>query len=215
MDRTYLTTQSTEDIIGDSFQSLLERFSAAPATAGPAPAERESSDDDAGTVDLETPMSKRYLPRDPVKFYIGTPVDERFRRERPEEFFIGTPVPGRPGTPPQTGKRDSDEISGVAVASVLERTMSDGEISGVAGRAVLGRPNPDENLGWERSVYRPCGSKCVSVEGETPFSRNETLLMRDAVEFFARTPAGDEVITDRSEEFFILPGILRLRLGPH
>ena len=80
MDRTYLTTQSTEESIIDSFQ-ILERLSAAPATAGPAPAERESSDDDAGTVDLETPMSKRYFPRDPVEFYIGTPIGESFRRE--------------------------------------------------------------------------------------------------------------------------------------
>ena len=63
-------------------------------------------------------------------------------------------MPGGPGTPPQTGKRDFDEISGVAVAWVLERATSGGEISGVAGRAVLGRPNPDENLGWERSVNR-------------------------------------------------------------
>ena len=44
---------------------------------------------------------------------------------------------------------------------------------------------------------------CGSVQGETPFSQNETLLTGDAVKFFAGTPAGDEVITGRSEEFFI------------
>ena len=102
-----------------------------------------------------TPLSKRYFPTEPMKFYIGTPVDEKFERGRPEEFFIGTLVPG-PGTPPQTGKKGSDEISGVAVTSVLERATSGGEISGVAGRVVLERPNPDENLGWERFVNRMC-----------------------------------------------------------
>ena len=78
MGRTYLTAQSTEDIIGDSFQSL-DKFSAAPTAAGPAPTERESLDDYPGTVDLgrfanqmcagegdaiETPLGKRYFPRE-------------------------------------------------------------------------------------------------------------------------------------------------------
>ena len=150
-------------------------------------------------------MSKRYFPRDPImEFYIGTPVNESFRRERPErDSSSGLLCLEGQGPRLRPEREILTRFSGVAVASVLERTTSDGEISGVAGRAVLGRPNPDENLEWERSVNRLCVGKCGSVEGETPFSRNETRLVRDAVEFFAGTPAGDEVRTDRSEEFFI------------
>ena len=209
MDRTYLTTQSSEEIIIDSFQSL-ERLSAAPATAGPAPAERESSDDDAGTVDLETPMSKRYFPRDPVEFYIGAPIGESFRRERPEEFFIGTPTPGTYGTSYQDGWGDDDEVSGVLEKPVVERAPPNDEISGITERSVPKRParpdgeipgvtgksederaNPDENLGWERSVSRMCVDHYGSVEGEM------------SVKFCIGSPANVGVLAGRPEEFFI------------
>ena len=121
-----------------------------------------------------------------MEFYIGTPVDESFRRERPEEFFIGTPVPGGPGTPPQTGKRDSDEISGVAVASVLERTTSDGEISGVAGRAELGRT-------WDGRVLHP--ASCQDGWGDN--DEVSGVVEKPVVE---RPPLNDEIsgITERS-----------------
>ena len=38
-----LTTQSTEDVIGDLFESL-DNFCAAPALSGPAPTERDRAD---------------------------------------------------------------------------------------------------------------------------------------------------------------------------
>ena len=42
-DQVDLTTQSTEDILGEIFESL-EDFSAAPALPGPAPTERDRAD---------------------------------------------------------------------------------------------------------------------------------------------------------------------------
>ena len=153
-------------------------------------------------------MSKRYFPRDPVEFYIGTPIGESFRRERPEEFFIGAPTPGTYGTSDQDGWDDevssvlekpvverappNDEISGITERSVPKRpARPDGEIPGVTGKSEDERANPDENLGWERSVSRMCVDHYGSVEGEM------------SVKFCIGSPANVGVMAGRPEEFFI------------
>ena len=84
--------------------------------------------------------------------------------------------------------------------------MSDGEISGVAGRMILGRPNPNENLGWGRSVNLMCVDTYGSVEEEM------------SVKFFIGPPAHVGVMAGRPEEFFICtptPRGLGIRIGLH
>ena len=163
--------------------------------------DRMNLDENMGTVDTgrlvhqvcmgdtwydaaDTPLSRGSSLKGLMEFYIGTPVGENFMSGRPEEFFIGTPVPGGPGTPPQTGERDDDEISGVARMSVL------------------GRTSPDENLHWERSVNRTCVDTHEKIGGEMKMNETE-MPLKGPMQFFIGTRAGDDVMRGRPEEFFI------------
>ena len=85
-----------------------------------------------------------------------------------------------------------DEISGITERSVPKRpARPDGEIPGVTGKSEDERANPDENLGWERSVSRMCVDHYGSVEGEM------------SVKFCIGSPANVGVMAGRPEEFFI------------